>query len=140
MCVPEYAALIKRNPRTVYYSIKAGKLAAAFRAGTSRRGRIIIIVQDEVQSKPSATTQQDERIWPLSLWAGYMGLSTRRVQQLAKAGRIKGVIDVNPRIRLIHVLKASIEPNFNFTRRTTGHPIGRSKPLRGEPGFIEKIA
>ncbi len=71
-------------------------------------------------------------------YAGFIGLKKRRVQQLIKAGRFEGVIALNSRVRFIDTAKAKILPPINYERRTTGSVIGRSKPLRGEPGFIEK--
>ena len=71
-------------------------------------------------------------------YAGFIGLKKRRLQQLIKAGRFEGLIALNSRVRFIDTDKARIKPNFNFERRTTGSPIGRSKQLRGEPGFNPK--
>ena len=72
-------------------------------------------------------------------YADFIGLSSRRVQQLIREDRITGVITFNRVFRLVDTTKASIKPSFNLERRTTGNnPIGRSKPLRGEPGFKPK--
>lgn len=70
-------------------------------------------------------------------YSGFIGLSQRRVQQLIKAGQLEGVIAFNRVFKVIDTTKARIKPNPNFNRRTEGHVIGRSKPLRGEPGFKE---
>ena len=74
----------------------------------------------------------------LSDYGPFIGLSHRRVKQLAAEGRISGLIELKPRIRIVDTATAKILPPSNKERRTTGHPIGRFKPLRGEPGFKDK--
>lgn|GEM_PF-2824926 len=139
MSVSEYAALINRNPRTVYYYIKAGKLPLIKVVSLRNRKRVLVInAPDEAQPNSLPSSQPVGDLWPISLYAGFIGLSTRRFQQLIKAGQVTGVMVLNSRIRLIDFSNAKIESSFNCKRRTTGHPIGRSKPLRGEQGFIDK--
>ena len=65
-------------------------------------------------------------------YAGFIGLSSRRVQQLIKAGRLEGLITFNSVFKLVETSKARILPPVNCERRTDGPVIGRSKKLRGE--------
>ena len=77
-------------------------------------------------------------IMRLSDYAGYIGLSKTQTRDLYRAGRITGVIELSARLRIVDTEKARILPPPNSQRRLDGPVIGRSKPLRGEPGFKEK--
>lgn len=73
------------------------------------------------------------------MWAEYKGLSRIQIWRYRKAGRITGLVEVaGSKTPVIDVSKAEIEPPLNHERRTTGHPIGRSKLLRGEPGYKDR--
>ena len=74
----------------------------------------------------------------LSQFAEYMGVDSVTMWRYYKANRLTGVTRLKPRITIVDTTIAKILPPVNHERRTTGHPIGRSKPLRGEPGFVEK--
>ena len=65
-------------------------------------------------------------------YAGFIGLSSRRVQQLIKEDRIMGIIAFNRVFRLVDTSKAHILPPANREPRTDGYIIGRSKKLKGE--------
>ena len=76
-------------------------------------------------------------IMRLSDFAGYIGLSKTQTRDLYRAGRITGVIELSARLRIVDTATAKVLPPPNNTRRLTGGVIGRSKPLRGEEGFVE---
>ncbi len=74
----------------------------------------------------------------LTDWAKYMGMTTRHAFNLRVSGRIAGMIEVKRRFYLVDTEKAKILPPANKPRRLDGPVIGRSKPMRGEPGFKPK--
>ena len=74
----------------------------------------------------------------LKQYAGFVGLSYRSIAYIVKAGRLSGLIELNPKIKIVNTETARILPPPNTERRTTGKVMGRSKPLRGEEGFKEK--
>ena len=73
----------------------------------------------------------------ISDYAGFVGLSFRQLQRIVKEGRLEGLTVLKPRIKVVNTETARILPPPNRTRRLTGGVIGRSKPLRGEEGFVE---
>lgn len=73
----------------------------------------------------------------LADYANYVGLTPRHAYNLIKEGRLKGVYKLRARVTVVNTDEAEILPPVNRERRLTGSVIGRSKPLRGEPGFVE---
>lgn len=74
----------------------------------------------------------------LNDWAAYIGITRQHAYYLRTEGRITGLTEVRPRMWLIDTDKAKILPPANKPRRFDGPLIGRSKPMRGEPGFKER--
>ena len=72
-------------------------------------------------------------------YAKFMGVHPRTFNRLHKEGRIVGVIAFNERFKIVDTESIKILPPVNRIRRLDGPRVGRSKPLRGEPGFIDPL-
>ena len=76
-------------------------------------------------------------LMPLNIWGDYMGYCRKHIWNLNRQGRIRGVIRLyGAKSLLVDPSNAEILPQPG--RRLDGPVIGRSKPIRGEPGFIDK--
>ena len=70
-------------------------------------------------------------------YAGFIGLSSRQLRRYELEGRLTGVNRFNKRIAVVNTETAKVLPPVNRVRRLDGFVIGRSKPLRGDEGFVE---